>query len=284
MIQLALVLTMLPAMLAATPDSLAGGIVVVCPEAFRPALAPWVAHRTGQGHRIEFVDNRGSAVEIRQAIRDRAKRGDVRFLLLVGDAEPGLERDAALRSRCIPTHLVTAKVNIRWGSEAEIAGDNWYADLDDDQLPDLAVGRLTADTPAELAAMVAKILRYETGVDFGRWRQRIHFIAGLGGFGALADATIEACAKKFITDGVPTAYSTTMTQASWRSPYCPDPREFGQTTLGRLNEGCLFWVYIGHGHARGLDRVTVPSGQYPILEMPDVRRMQCQQGSPIALF
>jgi hypothetical protein len=109
-------------------------------------------------------------------------------------------------------------------------------------------------------------------------------VAGLGGFGGLADAAIEACAKKFICDGVPAAYQTTMTYASWRSPYCPDPRLFGRTAIDRLNEGCLFWVYLGHGHTWGLDRVQVPGGQFSIMELSDVRRVRCTQGSPISLL
>ena len=75
--------------------------------------------------------------------------------------------DAALRKRCVPAHYATAVVNVRFGSPPEIATDNWYADVDDDRLPDLAVGRLPCDSSAELASMVRKILEYERSVDFG---------------------------------------------------------------------------------------------------------------------
>ena len=84
----------------------------------------------------------------------------------------------------VPTWEVPAKVVARFGSEPTIASDNGYADLDGDALPDLAVGRLTADTPAELAGMVGKILAYERSVDFGPWRRNVNLMAGLGGFGA----------------------------------------------------------------------------------------------------
>ena len=75
-----------------------------------------------------------------------------------------------------------------------------------------------------------------------------------------------------------------MTYGSWRSPYCPDPRVFRHATLNTLNEGCLFWVYIGHGHRRSLDQVRVPGGQFPILADGDISRLQCHGGSPIACF
>lgn len=251
----------------------AADVLVVCPAEFRAALKPWLEHRTRQGHTIAFVPAATTAEEQRRAIRDQTLHDrSPRFLVLVGDADR------------IPMYLADAKVTVRWGSEPQIATDNWYADLDDDQVPDLAVGRLTADSPAELSSMVRKVIAYETAASAGRWRQRINFVAGLGGFGGLADAAIEACAKKFICDGVPAAYQTTMTYASWRSPYCPDPRLFGRTAIERLNEGCLFWVYLGHGHTWGLDRVQVPGGQFSIMELTDVRRVRCSEGSPIALL
>ena len=34
----------------------------------------------------------------------------------------------------------------------------------------------------------------------------------------------------------------------------------------RLNEGCLFWVYLGHGQRQNVDYVHVPQGYYPILD------------------
>jgi hypothetical protein len=182
----------------------------------------------------------------------------------------------------VPTHYVPAVVNVKWGSEAEIASDNWYADLDDDRIPDLAVGRLTTDSAGELGRLVEKIVAYETSDDFGRWRRQVHFVAGLGGFGPVADAVVEAAAKTLITSGIPAAYSTTMTYGSWQSPYCPDPRQFDRVTLDRLNEGSLFWVYLGHGQQRSVDVVRVPGASYPIFSCPDAARLACRHGAPIA--
>jgi hypothetical protein len=54
--------------------------------------------------------------------------------------------------------------------------------------------------------------------------------------------------------------------------------------LERLNQGCLFWVYIGHGSRRYLDYVRVPGGAYPILDVNDASKLIASQGLPIALF
>jgi hypothetical protein len=261
--------------------------VVVCPTAFRESLEPWLAHRRRQGHTVQLLDNAGEADAIRSRIRtafgERPRDERPRFLVLIGDADPLAERFPAIRARSIPTHKAKAKINIHWGSEPEIATDNWFADVDDDELPDVAVGRLTADTPDELRTIVRKIIAYERG-DGGVWRRRVNLVAGVGGFGALADATIETAAKYLINQGLPPAYETTMTYGSWRSPYCPDPRRFRDTTVQRLNEGSMFWVYIGHGQRRWLDQVRVEDRHYPVLGTDDVQGLRCAAGSPIALF
>ena len=50
-------------------------------------------------------------------------------------------------------------------------------------------------------------------------------MAGVGGFG-LVDKIIEAVTRRFLTDGIPPDYYTTMTYGSWQSVYCPSPPSF----------------------------------------------------------
>ncbi|NQU25362.1 MAG: hypothetical protein HQ567_29100 [Candidatus Nealsonbacteria bacterium] len=279
----ATLLLMLVTLPQAAPD-----VVVVCPEAFRPALGSWLEYRTQQGHSLAVLSSAGSPEEIRRQIRDVARRGRLRFVVLVGDAEPGSLRDPVLRARCVPTHYAEAKVNVRFGSEPHIATDNWYADLDDDidgdRTPELAVGRLTADSPDELRTMVAKIIAYERSTDFGPWRRRMNVVAGIGGFGRLVDKMIESSARQLLTESVPADYRVSMTYASWQNPYCGDPRQFHATTLERLNEGAWFWVYVGHGYHLALDRVRVPGSHCHILDVGDADKFQCRHGAPIAVF
>jgi len=262
----------------------AADTAVVCPKVFRAAMRPWFEDRQRQGHQIVLVDAEGSPAQIRARIRRVAQGGALRFVVLVGDTQPLTSADPAMRARTVPTHLAPARVNIRFGSGPDIATDNWYADLDDDRVPDVAIGRLPADSPQEVAALVAKILAYERMAGDDVWRRRINLVAGLGGFGSLADTALEAGAKSILTEGIPPAYATTLTQAGWRSPYCPVPARFGEAAIDRLNDGCWFWVYIGHGQTRELDRVRVPGGQHPILGASDVGRLRAARGAPIVLF
>lgn len=263
----------------------AADTLVVCPKDFRQALEPWHKHRKAQGHAFRWIDNLGSPDEIRKQIRKSAKSGQAKFLVLVGDADPAMGSNDAVRAVSVPTHFAPARVNIHWGKERDIATDNWYADLDDDQIPDLAVGRIPADTPDELSVIVDKILRYEDCQDYGGWRRRVSIVACPGNFGPIIDQALENGARKFATEGIPPGFETTATYGQWRSPYCPDPRRFQECALGRINEGALFWVYIGHGNCRHVDEVSLPDrSRFPILRYDDVGRLDCQSGSPIAIF
>ncbi len=276
--------TALVLLLLCAPPEAPIDTLVVCPAEFRQALEPWLVHRRAAGHGIAVISNLKSADALRDEVRETAKAGSLHYLVLVGDADPAMATNQTLRARCVPTHYVPAKVNVQYGSEPEIATDNWYADLDDDRVPELAVGRLPCDSAADLSHLVQRIVDYETSRDFGPWRRQVHFVAGLGGFGAMADAVLEAAAKSLIGDGIPSAYATTMTYGSWQSPYCPDPRQFQQVTIERFNEGSLFWVYMGHGELRAVDRVRTPGETFPILSTNETNQLACQHAAPIACF
>lgn len=256
--------------------------LVVCPPPLVSALEPWLQLRRGQGHRVRLATDWRLADDIKAAVREAAAAGTLRYVVLVGDVvDP--RTDARRRAEQVPTCLVPARVNVRWGSEPDIATDNSFADLDDDGLPELAIGRLPADSAADLSNLVRKIESYERH-PAGLWCRRVNLVAGVGGFGPVTDAVLETATRSLISQGIPAEYCTSMTYASWRSPYFPDPRAFRQKTLDRLNEGCLFWVYVGHGRREGLDWVHVPPGVAPILERTDAARVRSTDGLPIAIF
>jgi hypothetical protein len=270
--------------LAASSAAPAPDTVVVCPPHFTTALQPWIEHRKDEGHRLALVSNMGTPEQIRAQIRSHARQGGLRYIVLVGDAEPAAYVDPGIRARCVPTHMANAVVNVRWKSPPKLATDNWYADLDGNRIPDVAIGRLPADSPQELTELVNKILTYEKSLRPGSWCQRINFVAGVGGFGPLLDPLLEMATRKFLTDGIPAEYETSMTYGSWRSPFCPDPYSFHAMTVNRFNEGCLFWVYIGHGYPYQLDRVRVPGKSFHIFSTRDVGKLDGRLGPPIAIF
>lgn len=259
-------------------------VAVVCPYAFRQAFEPWLQYRRDQGRRPLIIVGELPAEEIKAQIAAAYRANPQLSVVIVGDAEPAAEYDKLVRTRSVPTHQAEAKVNVRFGSEPEIATDNWYGDFDDDGIPEIAVGRLPVDTRIELARLVRRIIDYENSPDFGPWRRRINFVAGVGNFGAIADAALENATKTLLTRFLPPAYESTMTYAGWQSPYCPGPALFQQCAVGRFNEGCLMWVYLGHGQRTELDRIYAPEGAYPILARQDIGTLKAAKQPPLAVF
>jgi hypothetical protein len=263
----------------------AAEILVVAPPIFHPALEAWTLHRQGQGRSVAVLTPAGNAQAIRKQIHNAVIVGDTKFVLLVGDADRDAHGIPAIGPAVLPTCYLPARVNIHWGPERDIASDNPYGDLDDDGLPELAVGRIPADSADELRTILAKVMTYETSNDFGTWRRQINFVGCPGNFGPMIDSLLEQASRKITTQGIPPSYNTKATYGHWRSPYCPDPRRFRDETVGQLNGGSLFWVYIGHGHCQVVDRLRTPDQkQYPIFSMRDVPALTCPSGHPIAIF
>ena len=94
-----------------------------------------------------------------------------KFVLIVGDVKQ------------VPAHVFPATIIKKWERDPNVANDNHTADIDGDHVPDVAIGRIPADTPDEAKLMLGKVIAYETSKDFGRWRRRINVVAGVGGFG-----------------------------------------------------------------------------------------------------
>ena len=260
---------------ATTADTLA-----VCPEPFLDALQPWLNYRRRQGHRIHVIVPERTAYGLKRQIHQVAGHGALKNVVLFGDTPDSFGRNAAIS---IPTDYVAAELVRQFGSEPEIATDNTYSDLNDDGTPDLAIGRLPVDSAEQLHQQIRKIINYELS-EGGQWQRRINLVAGTGGFGEVSDAVIERTSQRLISELIPGGYTTSMTYANWSSAYCPDPRQFVDTTLDRLNEGSLFWVYMGHGHPRQLDYVRTPIGGFPMFRESDVSRVNCTNGQPIALM
>ena len=257
-------------------------VLVVCPDKLTTAIGPWIEYRTKQGYKVVRIASQPSARELQQKIRAYAAKHPLKAILLVGDAD-NVSSDAHQR-HFVPTHYHQAKIITPYAGDKKIATDNPFGDLDGDAVAEIPVGRLAIDRPEDLTRLVKRIIDYESNSDFSSWRRQINLVAGIGGFGPLIDSMIEGSTKTFLISKIPPAYQTSMTQANWKSPYCPDPRQFRNTVLHRLNEGCMFWIYLGHGQVDKLDNVRVPGAKYPILEYRDAKHLNAVRGSPIALL
>jgi len=263
----------------AGPDTL-----VVCPSEFRPALVEWQSYRRSQGHVITVVEPLDDAEQVSAAIRRANQSGQLKYLVLIGDEAVPRKALAQDRGRStVPTNYVRAKINVRWGSTAEIASDTPYADIDGDELPDLAVGRIPAHSAGQLAATLRKIIRYEQQPDHGSWERSLNIVAGAGGFGAVTDALVEAAGRQVIEQTVPPEYSVTHLVATTST----DGRaeiDFGERARRQLNEGGLAWIYLGHGLPTELASAPHSIGKRSILSTRDVPNVRCDPHNPLAVL
>jgi hypothetical protein len=242
----------------------------------------WERHRRGQGHEILVVDAPRDAADLTATIRRVAEAGRLKYLLLIGDVPGAPPEPTNGRLVSIPTNYVPAKINTRWGSEPMIATDMPYADVDGDHVPDIAVGRIAADSADELADALSKVLRYEQAKG-GDWQRRMNIVVGAGGFGAVTDAMIEAVGRHVVQQTVPSHYDVRHTPAYARSRSA-DQREVRALVRDQLGEGCLAWIYLGHGLPTELDRVSTPKGEEPLLSVRDVAQLRCGACTPLAVL
>ncbi|MEC7567119.1 MAG: C25 family cysteine peptidase [Planctomycetota bacterium] len=260
--------------------------IVVCPTSFRSALQPWCEFRESQGIQLEFVVPESTAAKTRDAILQAKANQDITAVVLVGDAPAYLQGEKPpSKSTPIPTFYHPAKANVPFGSEPEIAADDRYARLVNDDKRRVAIGRFPVQTSQQLENLVTRIIEYETRFANSMGKRQVHFVAGVGGFGPLVDGLLDTATRRLIGDGIPGSLNVSMTYARWQSPFCPTPSDFSQFTIDRLNQGGLFWVYIGHGSRYQLDALKVPGFQpLPIYRQPDVQKVEMRGIPPICVF
>lgn len=245
--------------------------MVVTPDDLRPALDDWSAHRVAQGHEIQIVapgDNVRATIRAAHAASD----GQLAYVVLLGDVDR------------VPCAYRPADAIAEWEKDPRIATDAPYADVDDDGVPDLALGRVTADSVDECRAMLARSIAYEQNTDHGTWRRRLNVVAGVGGFGPQQDMALEMLMRLFMNRDVPPQVDLHFTYAKTQSPFCPPPSEMAATFIERINEGSLVTAYVGHGSARNVDRIRHGDRVFPILEARHVPEIAVRRGSPLLVF
>lgn len=257
-------------------------VVLVRPAAWAGSLAQWKEYRSNEYQFVE-VDSNSNANQLRSRIAESIDQcvSPAVAILLCGDAALEI---APNQWRGL-TPGVVQKTQIQLGelTTKELCTDAPYADIDQDGCPDLAIGRLPAKTPEELERMLRRSKDYES-IRPGPWNDMVHVTAGVGGFGFLADAAIETVTRRFLTEGIPSYFRMNVTVASCTSTYCPNPFKLREAYIDRINQGGLFWVYIGHGQVDQLDHFQVDRSWLPIGQPSDASSFACRNRPPIALM
>ncbi len=142
--------------------------IAVCPTAWAGALAPLRDYRAGQGRPAciwTFADLAASyggygPTQIRQALSDAYTNWTVkpRWVCLVGDHDA----NGGAEDLIADWKLYNPELG-RW--EDYIRGLWPYMDLNDDNVPELAVGRIPASSTTDVANYITKIQRHDTDLN-----------------------------------------------------------------------------------------------------------------------
>ena len=268
----------------------------IAPAVLQPALAPLIERRAAQGYAPLVVDL--------QAIYDTWSYGQVSpeairsFLrtaraswpappiavTLVGDgtSDPfdNTQRGPA-NVNMLPPYLANADP----GLFGETACEFCYAQLDgDDPLSDngldIWLGRLPVKSGAELSAVVAKIIGYETATAGGPWRGRMAFIAddkdSAGDFAALAERAIAEQPQSMSI--APVFYDKLGAIGGVRSA-----ADAQQQTSAAFNSGAALVMYIGHAHERQWAVTDSASPVSWMLSLNDVDALRNGDRLPVVL-
>lgn len=152
-----------------------------------------------------------------------------RYILLLGDASYDTRGYITSPDK---NRLPTFFTNTEYGGYT--ATDIPFVDINNDLLPDIAIGRLPATSPEQITSAINKIITYETASTTNQWDSHILLIADGQELGFLLDA------KAFQTN-IPTTYSVDLFSATAGTT--------NNTSIitEKINSGLGFVVYFGHG-------------------------------------
>ncbi len=222
--------------IAIVPDS--GGL---------SAIAPLVALRQSQGYKCAAVPIKNLFARFSYGIKNpeairlfvqwlfaRSPDHLPTYLLLAGDACHDLYKQR-LEKTLVPTHLEHVP---GWGPASD---DDWFATIPGtDNFPQMAVGRLPAQSPSELSAMVAKIVRYETSFEHGPWHDRL---LTLGGFETDFTTFNNTLADNCVSRNMSITRFDADPNSSWFVP----SGHAAQSVTDAINEGVYAVNFCGHG-------------------------------------
>ncbi len=263
------------------PDLRAPGLgadyLAIAPPDLLPALQPLLEARAAEGFRVTAIpldavyDQFNFGMPEPQAIQRMLRYAAAnwqpapRFLLLVGDASYDPKGYLAPpEANRLPTFLVDTVYG------GQTASDVAFVELDDDDLPDLALGRIPARTPEQVSAVVAKTLRYERGLNSETVPYRLLAVADgqEPSFKADAEAWLELFPDNLQTEVL--------------SPP-PGASDAASQIQTRLKEGESWVAYFGHGSINmwGKDRLFTAedaSRLDNLDNLPVVLNMTCLTG------
>ena len=142
----------------------------------------------------EFSSGAQDVTAIRDFMRMLYKRSNKSgpnhmYLLLLGDASYDYKNRLSNNTNFVPVYESRQSLH----PITSYSSEDYYGFLDDDEgewvestigdhLLDIGIGRLPAKTASEAAAMVSKIINYDSPTHFGKWKSRVTLLADDGDY------------------------------------------------------------------------------------------------------
>ena len=138
--------------------------------------------------------------------------------------------------------------------DKDLTSDDWFVCVvGDDQLPDMAVGRLPVQTATDARIVVDKLIDYDADPEVGNWQSRVLLVAD-DTFNADNNTLIETMfatdSEEFVRRFLPTNVDIDklyLLEFPLEGRFKPRARD---AFIGRFNAGSVLLVYIGHGNSR----------------------------------
>ncbi len=269
-------------------------IAIVHPSLW-DAIDPLLQHRQQEGLTVAKINVQDIYDEFNdgfldpEAIRDflayayhhwRDDHHHPQFVLLVGDGHYDFRGYSHTSlPNLIPPYLIHIDPWL-----GETAADNRYVCFDgpDDNRPELSIGRIPARTPAELTAVIDKILAYETA-PAGAWQRRLIFVADRSsGF----DDDFQGISDRIRHLHVPPGYHTQTIY--YQNPY-PDAAAMRTAIKDAFNRSALLIQWFGHASRFRWGSVSMfnildPPTLHPNSTLPITFTYACWSGYFINLY
>jgi len=228
-----------------TPDlrdaNNAASYVAIGPIDLLEPLQPLLAWHAAQGLQTmavpveaiydQFGAGRVDPEALRSFLKYAAQQWTVKpqYVLLTGDASyDTLNYTTPPQANRVPTFLVQTVFG------GETASDVGFAQLDDDEKPDVAIGRVPAREAAQMRAFVEKTIAYEKNAPAGEWRSRVLAVADG------QEAVFREDAQRFL-DQFTADYQKDLVNPPAGAP------QASEEIVRDLNEGSAIVGYFGHG-------------------------------------
>jgi hypothetical protein len=222
----------------------AADYVIITHDEFYESVLPLASHRQDQGLQVkvarvtDIYDEFNYGIFDPQAIRDFLSHAYHHwavaplYVLLVGDANLDFKDHFDTgRLNYVPTHIFET-----WPL-GETPNDNWFACVSgDDILPDMFIGRISAQRPEDMNAVMEKIISYEQSPPPGDWNRNALFVAD-------DDQTDFEIVSEHLIALLPEGYRAQRVYArEYQSPADPTA-----DIVRYVNDGTLLVNYVGHG-------------------------------------